>query len=256
MRNGLAAENQPVLSLDKVSKRFGGVVAADQISFQLHAGEIFGLIGPNGAGKTTLINLVTGITPSDEGEIELYGKSIRKFPTHTRAKLGIVRTFQHPRTLGRCDIRTNLAIGTDLAGKRRIKSAISRQERLEQLLGLAGLSNVDLNDSIEKLSYGQQKLLEIVRAMLSQPVVLLLDEPAAGLNRKEMEHIVSLINVAVEENMSVLLIEHSMDLVMNVCHRLTVLNFGQQIATGVPQEIQRNPDVIRAYLGGTPNVAN
>ena len=256
MKNLSTAKKQPVLTLNMVSKRFGGVVAADQISFALYGGEIFGLIGPNGAGKTTVINLITGINTIDSGTIELYGKNINNFPTHTRAKMGIVRTFQHPRLLGRCDIKTNIALGRDLASKRRTPGAIKYQERMGILLDAAGFSGVNLSDSIEKLSYGQQKVLEVVRALLSNPVVLLLDEPAAGLNRKEMGYVINLVNIAIKENIGVLLIEHSMDLVMSICHRLTVLNFGHQIASGVPAEIQENPAVISAYLGGGHNVKN
>lgn len=251
MKDLANAEKQPLLKLDKVCKNFGGVVAADQISFTLYGGEIFGLIGPNGAGKTTLINLITGITAIDSGTIEFCGKNINKASTHARARMGIVRTFQHPRLLSRCDIKTNIALGRDLASKRRIAKA--DQERLAMLLEAAGLDKVNLADSVEKLSYGQQKLLEVVRALLSCPVVLLLDEPAAGLNSKEMDYIVNLINIALAEQIGVLLIEHAMDLVMSICHRLTVLNFGHQIATGVPAEIQENPEVIKAYLGGGRN---
>ena len=135
------------------------------------------------------------------------------------------------RILDRCDIYTNLAVGADLASRRGVAGKRNhREERLHQLLQLAGLDEVNLSDPIDKLSYGQQKLLEVVRAMLSEPEVLLLDEPAAGLNRAEMAYVAKLINVAVADNMAVLLIEHVMDLVMSICHRVTVLNFGQQIA--------------------------
>jgi ABC-type branched-subunit amino acid transport system ATPase component len=249
-------QKQPVLKLTKVCKRFGGVVAANEISFELNEGEIFGLIGPNGSGKTTLINLITGIYTIDSGTIELKGKNIVKDPIHSRPRMGIVRTFQHPRLLGRCDIKTNISLGMDLANKKKSRDAKKYQERMDMLLDAAGLSGIELSDSIEKLSYGQQKMLEIVRALLSEPIVLLLDEPAAGLNHKEMSYIINLINIAIKENVSVLLIEHAMDLVMSICHRLTVLNFGQQIANGIPSEIQENPAVIKAYLGGSQNVEN
>ncbi|MCI8376897.1 MAG: ABC transporter ATP-binding protein [Lachnospiraceae bacterium] len=242
-----------ILQLSDVCKRFGGVVAADQITLELYGGETFGLIGPNGAGKTTLLNLITGIYASSSGTITLNGKNITKLPTHKRARLGIARTFQHPRLLDGCDIRTNILMGVDLANKRKRKGEAEVRKEMEMLLERAGLQNVNLEDSIEKLSYGQQKMLEIVRALLSEPKVLLLDEPAAGLNEKEMEYIVRLIQVAVEKEIAVLLIEHAMDLVMGICDRLTVLNFGHQITTGTPEEVQANEEVIAAYLGGGSN---
>lgn len=256
MTNTSDAEKQPVLILNKICKRFGGVVAANEISLELYEGEIFGLIGPNGSGKTTLINLITGIYTVDSGTITLSGKNITKVPTHNRARMGIVRTFQQPRLLGRCDIKTNISLGADLADKRKIPGANKYQERMNTLLEAVGLSGIDLSDSIEKLSYGQRKMIEIVRALLTRPKVLLLDEPAAGLNYKEMSYIINLINIARKENISVLFIEHTMDLVMSICNRLTVLNFGQQIATGVPAEIQENPAVIKVYLGGKNNAEN
>lgn len=243
-------ENKPVLRLNKVCKRFGGVVAADEISLELFGGEILGLIGPNGSGKTTLLNLITGIYDKNSGDIFLEDKNITKAPTHKIAKMGIVRTFQNPRLLDRCDIRTNILLGVDLANKRGIKSTLVLEENLCFLLKSAGLGEIDLNDSVEKLAYGQQKLLEIVRAILCEPRVILLDEPAAGLNYKEMDYIVALIKIATEKNIAVLLIEHAMDLVMSICDRLTVLNFGHQIAIGTPVEIQENTAVIEAYLGG------
>lgn len=242
-----------VLQLNDVCKRFGGVVAADNITLELYGGETFGLIGPNGAGKTTLLNLITGIYAASSGTITLNGKNVTKQPTHKRACLGIARTFQHPRLLDGCDIRTNIMMGVDLANKRKKKSGQPLEEEIQMLLKCAGLQDVNLDDSVEKLAYGQQKMLEIVRSLLSEPEVLLLDEPAAGLNEKEMEYIVNLIHVAVEKNIAVLLIEHAMDLVMGICDRLTVLNFGHQITTGTPEEIQANEEVIAAYLGGGSN---
>ncbi len=245
-----STEKKPILKLIDLLKRFGGVTAADNICIELYGGEVFGLIGPNGSGKTTLLNLITGIYKVDGGNILLYEENITKKSIHGRAKLGIVRTFQHPRLLLRCDIETNVLVGLDLATKRKIKKSKNHKERMEKLLDAAGLSGVDLKDSTDKLSYGQQKMLEIVRAMLSYPKVLLLDEPAAGLNSVEMNYIRALINIAVAEGVAVLLIEHSMDLVMEICDRITALNFGKQLTTGTPSEVQQNEDVIEAYLGG------
>lgn len=239
-----------MLRLENVCKSFGGVVAADRISLEVHPGEIVGLIGPNGSGKTTLLNMVSGIYSVDSGEIYFEGRRITAMSTHRRAKIGIARTFQHPRLLGRCDIYMNLQVGMDLARRKSESQRGGAEAGLEALTKAAGLEKVDLTKSIEKLSYGQQKLLEVVRAILSRPKVLLLDEPAAGLNEREMDYIVRLINIAVAGGMGVLIIEHSMDLIMSICDRITVLNFGQQIATGAPEDVQSDEAVIKAYLGG------
>lgn len=252
----LSEEKKPVLRLNKVCKRFGGVVAAEDITFELFGGDVFGLIGPNGSGKTTLINLITGIYSKDSGEIYLHDKNITKLPTHKISQLRVIRTFQNPRLLERCDIRTNIMLGVDLANKIGIHNETSIDENMAFLLENAGLGNINLDDSIEKLSYGQQKLLEIVRALLCEPLVLLMDEPAAGLNNKEMEYIVNLINIATRKGTAVLLIEHAMDLVMSICNRITVLNFGHQIAIGTPDEVQQNQAVIEAYLGGGRRAEN
>lgn len=242
-------EKRLVLQLSKVSKRFGGVIAADDINLEMYSGETLGLIGPNGAGKTTLLNLITGIYTPDSGDAILNGKKITRKSTYQCARLGIARTFQHPRLLNRCDIRTNILMGTDLAAKRK-KETGDLDEEIRFLLKCAGMEHINLEDSIEKLSYGQQKLLEIIRSLLTQPEVLLLDEPAAGLNNREMDYIVEMVRVATAKGVAVLLIEHSMDLVMSICDRITVLNFGHQIATGTPKEIQADQTVINAYLGG------
>jgi len=194
-----------------------------------------------------LLNLISGVTDMDAGSITLDDEVVTNLPNYARARRGVARTFQHPRLLKRCDIQANLFLGIDLANRKKQISGHTAP-KLEELLEAAGL-RFDLDDSITTLSYGQQKLFEIVRALLTNPKVLLLDEPAAGLNTKEMERVDALIAIAVKNNAAVLLVEHSMDLIMNICHTITVLNFGRKIAEGVPSEIQSNDAVIEAYLG-------
>jgi len=242
-----------LLVLDGVCKNFGGVIANDHVSFKLHSGEVLGLIGPNGAGKTTLINLITGIYQPTQGTITFLGQPMNGLPTHKRAMLGMGRTFQHPHLLGRCDISTNIIMGADMYNRRHGAAKEDIDGELSELLECAGLENIKMDDPIDKLSYGQQKLLEVVRVLLSQPRIMLLDEPAAGLNNREGQYVAALIKYAVSKGIGVLLIEHSMELVMSICDDITVLNFGQQIAFGTPAEIQNDEEVIHAYLGGAKN---
>ena len=253
MNTGSIIEKKPKLILSDVCKNFGGVTAAQNICLEIYGGEILGLIGPNGAGKTTLINLITGVYPVTSGTIIFNGTDITKQPTYKRAKNGIGRTFQHPHLLDRCDIMTNIITGSDMA--RRKHKQIDLGATLQELLECAGLSDINLHDSVSKLAYGQQKLLEVVRVLLSEPEIVLLDEPAAGLNNREALYVADLIKYATGKGMGVLLIEHSMELVMSICDRITVLNFGTQITTSIPKEVQQNKEVIKAYLGGGDNDA-
>ena len=245
-----SAEKSPKLVLSEVCKNFGGVTAAQDICLEIYGGEVLGLIGPNGAGKTTLNNLITGVYPVTRGAVTFGGRDITRQPTHKRAIEGIGRTFQHPHLLDRCDVLTNIIMGSDMAARKRGAGRADLKRELPELLRCAGLENIDLTDPVSKLAYGQQKLLEVVRVLLSRPEVLLLDEPAAGLNNRETQYVADLIRHATRQGIGVLLIEHSMELVMSICDRITVLNFGTQIATGTPAEIQNNEEVIRAYLGG------
>ena len=244
-----------VLRLENIGKHFGGVVAAKNVSFSVEEGSIHGLIGPNGAGKTTMMNIISGIYTPDEGKIFLEEKDITATPAHIRPRLGIARTFQTPRFLQHSTIHDNLLLGTDLAENvGYVRSYFSRQSKqflkeLEYYMQFAGF-DIDLEKDVSSLTYGQMKILEIVRSLLTHPKIMLVDEPAAGLISKEQNDAMNLLNIAAKEkNIAVLLIEHSMDMVMSSCERIVVLNFGQVIANGTPDEISSNEEVITAYLG-------
>lgn len=244
-----------LLEVRNVNKSFGGVVTAENVNMTVEAGQIRGLIGPNGAGKTTLLNLISGIYDVDSGSIFYKGKDITTMPSHKRARMGVGRTFQSPRFMNRASIEDNLKVGTDLLNQfGYVQSFFGKKGHdfmadLNELMEIAGFT-FDWNDQITALPYGQQKLLEIVRAMLAKPSVILVDEPAAGLNKQEQERASALLRKAVGNGVGVVLIEHSMDMVMSVCDRITVLNFGRVIAEGLPHEIANNKQVIEAYLGG------
>ena len=244
-----------ILRLEKVNKHFGGLHATNDVTFSVKTGQVTGLIGPNGAGKSTLMNLISGISIQDSGKIFFDNEDISQLPPYTRARMGIGRTFQTPRFLQRSNIRDNLMLGTDLAEQKgHLRSFFSKRSsnfetELERYMKVVGFE-IDLDNDITSLTFGQQKLLEIVRSMLGRPRVILVDEPAAGLNSKEIEDAMALLNIAAQEYcMGVLLIEHSMDMIMNICKEIVVINFGQIIATGSCQEISSNEEVISAYLG-------
>lgn len=252
----------PILKLTDVNKTFGGVVVADHVNLSLLPGEIHGLIGPNGAGKTTLLNLISGIYEMDSGNISFLGRDISNMPAHNRARLGVGRTFQTPRFLDKTDIEENLMIAHDLSHHVPFyKSFFSKKDRsylklLEQLTQIAGFT-FNLEDDISSLTFGQRKLLEIIRSLLAQPKVMLIDEPAAGLNGAEIENEIKLLQWATKEmGIAILLIEHSMDMIMSVCQTITVLNFGCVIACGTPNDIASNEEVIAAYLGRDDDAEN
>ncbi len=245
----------PILRLDKVSKRFGGVVAADEISFHVMPAQIHGLIGPNGAGKSTLMNLISGIYTPDSGSIFFNEENITSYPSHKRARMGIGRTFQTPRFLQRSNIRDNLLLGTDLNNQMGYlnsyfgKKGANFEEELQDLMRYLDFT-FDWDDDISCLAYGQRKQLEIVRSMLSHPKIMLVDEPAAGLNNKEIDDVMALLNYAARnKGIGVLLIEHSMDMIMNICENIVVINFGKVICNGDPKCVSSDEAVIEAYLG-------
>jgi ABC-type branched-subunit amino acid transport system ATPase component len=252
------SEKGAVLEVRRVCKTFGGVVAGENIDMRVESGMIHGLIGPNGAGKSTLLNLISGIYLCDSGQIFMNGQDITKTPSHRRARMGMARTFQTPRFLQRSNIWDNLMLGEDLADQiSPFKSFLGEKSKkfeknLAALLDIAEFS-VDLDEDIVALPYGKQKLLEIIRAMLSRPKLMMIDEPAAGLNGKERERAVKLIQKATDGGTGVILIEHSLEMVMSTCDVVTVLNFGKVIAHGTPDEVSKNEIAIDAYLGRKRN---
>ncbi|WP_166240243.1 ABC transporter ATP-binding protein [Paenibacillus turpanensis] len=250
----------PVLEISGVSKRFGGIQAAQRIEAAVDHGSITTVIGPNGAGKTTLFNLITGIYKPDSGRIELEGKSLIGVRPDRIAARGIARTFQSIRLFGKLSVLDNVLVGmhiqlkAGLAGILCRLPAVQREEeaarreafRILDHFGLASL----LNENAENLSYGAQRRLEIARAMASKPKLLLLDEPAAGMNPKETAQLADLIrSIRDDLGITILLIEHDMKFVMSLSDHLIVLDHGETIAAGTADDIRRNPKVIEAYLG-------
>lgn len=249
-----------VLEVTNVEKRFGGITAVDQVSLTVQPSEIAGLIGPNGAGKTSLFNLITGLYSVDNGSIRFKESMIHRLAPHKIAALGISRTFQNIRLFPRISALENVMVARHTRTRSSSLAAIlntrsfraeeerSRKKSMELLhfVGLDTVAEVPAGD----LPYGEQRRLEIARALAAEPELLLLDEPAAGMNETESEALVQLIrHIRDELGVTILLIEHDMHVVMNLCDRITVLNFGRLLAQGTPEEIRTNPAVIEAYLG-------
>jgi len=252
------------LEVRDLTKTFGGLTALSNVSFDVREGEIFGLIGPNGAGKSTCFNLLTGFYRPTSGRVVFGGREITYKPDYERAGMGIIRTFQHTSLFSALTVFENILIGTHCCRNSSLGGALFRTRKfredegrlrlkVERILDIVGLTEKSRLPATS-LSYGEQRKLEIAIALAGDPKLLLLDEPAAGMNPTESMKLMDLIKNLQSQGLTILLVEHYMKLVMGICDRIVVLNYGEKIAEGTPREVRSNEEVIRVYLGSRAKV--